>query len=104
MGRLKSALGCLIIATATGCGSQIPTLKEWADQNVGRPVAELQAMDRSPRSYASRIGWLEQTYTLPNGHWVYVHPDRRHCELHFEVDPGGMIVSYRPVGEGCEHQ
>ena len=104
MGFAKSALALLVIAAAAGCGSQIPTLREWADQSVGRPVAELVSLDKKPTSYAARVDWQGKTYTLPNGHWVYVHPDRHHCELHFEVDTAGIVVGYRAVGAGCQNQ
>lgn len=87
-----------------GCSTSIPGLKEWADQNIGRPISELRDLDESPGSYASRIQWAEKTYPLENGHWVYVHPDRIGCEIHFEVGADGNVVGYRPVGEGCPKQ
>lgn len=97
----------LIAAAAAfipGCTTSIPGLKEWADQNIGQPISELRDLDESPGSYASRIRWAEKTYPLDNGHWVYVHPDRVGCEIHFEVGTDGNVVDYRPVGEGCPHQ
>jgi hypothetical protein len=96
----------LILVASAACGScqGITGLTEWADQNVGRPIAELRALNSQPGSRASRIGWIEQTYTLDNGNWVYIHPDSNRCELHFEVNPKGIIVGYRPVGEGCRYQ
>lgn len=86
------------------CVSQIPDLQTWAEQNVGRPVAELEAMDARPQSYASRINWRKTTIALDNGNWIYVHPDRPGCQIHFEVNPQGIILGYTPVGEGCRNQ
>jgi hypothetical protein len=101
---VRSWPGTLVVAVITACGSQIPTLRDWANQSVGRPVSELEAIDSRPESYAARTGWHRETYSLPNGNWVYVHPDRPHCDLHFEVNPAGVVVGYRAVGEGCRHQ
>lgn len=97
-------LPALLYSLMAGCNSQIPTLRAWADQCIGRPVAEQKRLDAEPESYASRIGWKTTTYDLPNGHWVYVSPDRDKCEVHFEVGKGGIIVGYQLVGNGCRYQ
>jgi hypothetical protein len=94
----------LLLSVQAGCISQIPTLREWADQCIGLPVAELQAMEAEPESYASRVGWKTKRYELPNGNWVHVAPDRKDCEVHFEVDKAGIVVAYQLVGEGCRYQ
>ena len=95
------ALLCVFMA---GCNSQIPTLREWADQGIGQPITNLEAIDAQPESYASRIGWQTKRYELPNGNWVYVHPDRKDCEVHYEVDKAGIAVAYQLVGKGCRYQ
>ncbi|MEZ5563841.1 MAG: hypothetical protein R3F27_12890 [Gammaproteobacteria bacterium] len=92
---------CIFMA---GCNSQIPTLREWADQCIGLPVTDLQKIEARPESYASRIGWQTKRYELPNGNWVHVAPDRKDCEVHFEIDKGGIVVGYQLVGRGCRHQ
>ncbi|MCP5139861.1 MAG: hypothetical protein H6979_08390 [Chromatiales bacterium] len=92
---------CIFMA---GCNSQIPTLREWADQGIGQPITNLEAIDAQPESYASRIGWQTKRYELPNGNWVYVHPDRKDCEVHYEVDKAGIAVAYELVGKGCRYQ
>ncbi len=97
-------LPALLYSLMAGCNSQIPTLREWADQGIGRPVAEQERLDTEPQSYGSRVGWKRKTYDLPNGNWVYVSPDRKDCEVHFEVDKAGIIVGYQLVGEGCRYQ
>jgi len=94
----------LLGSLLAGCNSQIPGLREWADQGIGRPVAEQQRLDAEPESYASRAGWKTKTYALPNGNWVYVSPDRKDCEVHFEVDKAGIMIGYQLVGKGCRHQ
>lgn len=92
---------CIFMA---GCNSQIPTLREWADQGIGQPITNLEAIDAQPESYASRIGWQTKRYELPNGNRVYVHPDRKDCEVHYEVDKAGIAVAYQLVGKGCRYQ
>lgn len=92
---------CIFMA---GCNSQIPTLREWADQGIGQPITNLEAIDAQPESYASRIGWQTKRHELPNGNWVYVHPDRKDCEVHYEVDKAGIAVAYQLVGKGCRYQ
>lgn len=84
--------------------SQIPTLKEYGEAAIGLNVAVIRTLIEHPNSYASRIGWQEKTYTLANGHWVYVEPDRPNCEIHYEVNGEDVIVGYTPVGTGCKYQ
>ncbi len=93
-----------LLAGLTACSSQIPTLRDWADSAIGQNVAVLRQLAKPPESYSSQIGWQEKTYTLANGHWVYVEPDRKNCEIHFEVNGEDIIVGYTPVGSGCMHQ
>jgi hypothetical protein len=105
MRKLKMLLRpALLLSLLAGCNSQIPTLREWADQGIGQPVSQLQQIDARPESYASRIGWKTKTYALPNGNWVYVSPDRKDCEVHFEVDKAGLMIGYQLVGKGCRYQ
>ena len=94
----------VVTAVLTACSSQIPSLKDWADAVVGKNVSVLRELAKPKESYSSRVGWQETTYTLPNGNWVYVQPDRPHCEIHFEVNGQNLIVGYTPVGAGCRYQ
>jgi hypothetical protein len=105
----RSAVASCALVTVCGtsllsCSTSIPGLREWADPIIGHPIAIIRENDQRPGSYASRIGWQEKTYELDNCNWVYVHPDRPACEIHFEVGTDGNVVGYRPVGEGCRHQ
>ena len=104
MHRLKVFMLFALPFLLAGCNSQIPTLREWSDQGIGQPVAVLQEIETQPESYASRIGWQTKRYDLPNGNWVHVAPDRKDCEVHFEVDKGGIVVGYQLVGKGCRYQ
>lgn len=90
--------------TAAGCVSQIPSLDDWAQSLVGQHVQVLRDLATPPESYSSRIGWQETTYALDNGNWVYVQPDRPGCQIHFEVNPQGIVAGYTPVGAGCRNQ
>lgn len=94
----------LLTLGLTACSSQIPTLAEWSDPLLGRKVGELRALEAVPGSYASRTGWQIRSYHLGNGNWVYVHPDRLNCEIHFEINREDTIIGYTPVGAGCRHQ
>lgn len=51
--------------------------------------------------HASKIGWQEKTYTLDNGNWVYITPDRPDCFMHWEVNPEGIIIDYKTEGKRC---
>ena len=84
--------------------SQIPPLKEYADSVVGRDISVVAVPVKKQGSHASTVGWQEKTYTLPNGHWVYVEPDRANCEIHYEVNGEDIIVGYTPMGTGCQNQ
>ncbi len=99
-----TALLTVSLATLTACVSQIPRLKDWADANVGLPIAELQAMEAQPQSYSSWRGRPPRQYPLPGGNWVHVHPDRDNCDVHFEVNPDGIVVGYTLQGTGCRYQ
>lgn len=94
----------LLTLVLNACSSQIPTLKEWADSAIGSKVSELRALEAAPGSYAARTGWQQRSYHLGNGNWVYVHPDRPNCEIHFEVNSEDVIIGYTPVGTGCRYQ
>ena len=104
MYRLKAFILLALLSLLAGCNSQIPTLREWADQGIGQPIEVMQEAEARPESYASRIGWRTKRYDLPNGNWVHVAPDRKDCEVHFEVDKGGIVVGYQLVGKGCRYQ
>ena len=95
----------LVTAGIAACSaSQIPTLKEYGDSAIGLNVSIVRTLVEGPNSYASRVGWQEKTYLLPNGHWVYVEPDRPNCEIHYEVNGEDIIVGYTPMGTGCKYQ
>ena len=102
---MRIVLLLLPFAGLAACSaSQIPPLKEYADSVVGRDISVVRDLVRRPGSHASTVGWQEKTYTLPNGHWVFVEPDRANCEIHYEVNGEDIIVGYTPMGTGCRHQ
>lgn len=68
---------------------------------IGKPVAKVIALDQRPDSYASDIGWTEKRYELGDGNWVYVSPGAPQCEIHFEVNPQGIVVGFRLLGSRC---
>jgi hypothetical protein len=94
-----------LVAGLAGCSaSQVPTLEDYAGSAVGRDIAVVRDLVRRPGSHASTVGWQERTYSLPNGNWVYVEPDRANCEIHYEVNGEDIIVGYTAIGAGCRHQ
>lgn len=93
-----------ITLAVAGCASQVPPLASWAEQSIGRPIAEIEAIEARPESYAARSGKHLAGYRLSNGNRVHVHPDRPACAVHFEVNPRGIVVAYRLVGAGCAGQ
>ena len=102
MHRLVPPIFALILAACSS--SQVPDLRDYAGSLVGRGIDVVRQLVRRPGSHADTVGWQERTYTLPNGHWVYVEPDRANCEIHYEVDGQDVIVDYTLVGRGCLHQ
>jgi hypothetical protein len=102
---LPAPLLAALAGTLAACSaSQVPTLDDYAGTFVGQDVAVLRNLVRRPDSRARTVGWQERTYTLANGHWVYVEQDRENCEIHYEVDGSDIIVGYTAVGRGCAHQ
>ncbi|MEZ5564273.1 MAG: hypothetical protein R3F24_01595 [Gammaproteobacteria bacterium] len=99
-----AVVSSIVLAAASGGCSQIPHLDEYANELVGQNISVLRELVAAPQSYGSRAGWQEKTYTLANGHWVYVEPDRKNCEIHYEVNGENIIIGYTPVGSGCKHQ
>lgn len=98
--------GLLLLTSglAACSASQIPDLKDYAGSAIGQNISVVRDVVRRPDSRATTVGWQEKTYTLANGHWVYVEPDRENCEIHYEVDGEDTIVGYTLIGTGCVHQ
>ncbi len=69
---------------------------------IARPLAELKQEMKNPDSYASKIGWKETTYPLPNGDFVFVEPISADCSVHWEVNQNGMIIGYQAKGKDCK--
>jgi len=92
----------LLLAVLVGCMSQIRPFSEYADGWLGKPITDLVDAKARPGSYASRTGWQERKYALPNGNWVYVSPEREGCVMHWEVTSNGSIVGYRTEGNRCD--
>jgi len=88
----------ILIPLLYGCLHNIGTIEEYTKYWIGRPIEETKILVRDSHSYASRIGWQEETYKLDNGNWVYVEPDSPNCFIHWEVNPEGIIVGYKLEG------
>ena len=92
---------CILLV---GCVS-VPSPSHWAESGIGTHIDVLRALDAKamadPRTYIHKIHWKETTYPLEDGNWVYVTPVGKGCFVHFEVNPEGIIVGYRLVGDLC---
>lgn len=84
-----------------GCASQL-SLEDHSREWIARPLSELKEKMKSPDSYASKIGWKETTYPLPNRNFVYIEPVSADCSVHWEVNEGGIIIGYKAKGNGCK--
>lgn len=91
----------LVAGCLTGCMSQIPPVKEFADRSVGTPISNLFVTVNRPGSYVARTGSKIQRYELENGNTEYVEPIRENCLVHWEVNASGIIVGYRTEGDRC---
>jgi hypothetical protein len=85
-----------------GCMSQITPISKSSPTWIGRPIKDIQNLMARSDSYASSIGWKENTYTLGNGNWVFVEPADPKCFIHWEVNPGGTIVNFKTDGKQCD--
>lgn len=102
--RIKCLSMGLVVGLTACSASQVPTLEEYGGSAVGQDISVVRDVVERPGSRAQAMGWQERTYTLANGHWVYVEPDRANCEIHYEVDGEDIIVGYQAVGTGCQDQ
>jgi len=91
----------LYIVLLYGCASQM-SLEDLSREWITRPLSELKQEMKSPDSYASKIGWKETTYPLPNRNFVYIQPVKADCFVHWEVNEGGIIIGYQAKGNGCK--
>ena len=92
----------LVLSYSCGGHGQIEPVPDFARDFVGQPLERYKAIGRRSETYASRIGWQEKTYDLPNGNWVYVAPVKRNCTILWEVDKTGVIVGYKLEGTRCD--
>ena len=77
-------------------------INDFANLAVGRPYEQYRRLQQSPGSYASRIGWQEKSYELPNGNRMYVDPMKPQCTVYWEVNKVGTIVGYKAEGIQCD--
>ncbi len=91
----------LYIILLYGCASQL-SLENLSRDWIARPLSELKQEMKSPDSYASKIGWKDTTYPLPNGNFVYIQPVSADCFVHWEVNQSSIIIGYQAKGNGCK--
>lgn len=91
----------LLALFLSGCVSQIPPVREFADHAVGSPISNLFESVQRPGSYVARTGSQIRQFKLDNGNSEYVEPIREGCFVHWEVNSAGIIVGYRTEGSQC---
>jgi len=112
---LKGSWWFMLIAVGAsllfGCRTSIRSPHDFASGWVGSPIERyLVAVDRThtqnPKKEPSRDDLLKNRYTLANGNTVYPFPvNFKRCNLHWEVNPAGIIVGYRyeeVIKGGCD--
>ena len=83
----------------SGCPT-ISSPRDYASRAIGGSIEGLlKAVDRShardPKKEPSREDIMKSRYRLDNGNVVYVIPENfNRCEIHWEVNPSGIIVGY----------
>lgn len=109
-------LPALIIVIAGGvllasCRTSISLPNDYASRAIGSPIENLLvAIDRDhardPKKEPSREDLMKMRYVTSNGNVIYVDPANfRRCNIHWEVNPAGIIVGYRfeeVVKGGCD--
>jgi hypothetical protein len=79
----------------------VPSVKDWADPAIGEPIDKIIEVTKRPGSYISRNGKKIQKYRIGNENFTYINPVGDGCDVYWEVNSSGIIVSYRLVGNGC---
>ena len=102
MKAIRLLIAAAILLGSNGCFFSMPTLRGERARGKGLHINALKEMVLREGSYASSIGWKEQTYQLDNGNWVYVEPYAPNCFIHWEVNPEDIIVDSRAEGKGCD--
>lgn len=92
-------LAIMLAISLVGCVSQIPRVKDWADQGIGLPIRNLFGRIQDPGSYVARTHSKIGKYKLDNGHFVYTEPVWTDCVVHWEVNADEIIVGYRMDGK-----
>lgn len=93
----------LSIILFCGCASKI-YIEDLSRDWIARPLSDLKQEMKKPDSYASKIGWKETTYLLPNGDFVYIQPVSDDCFVHWEINQNDIIINYQTKGKDCRER
>lgn len=109
-GRWRLVLVSAFVGLLSGCPTSIRSPHDFASGYVGSPIAHIfEIVDRKyaqdPKNEPSREEFMKTRYVVSNGNTVYVRPANfKRCNIHWEVNPAGVIVGYRyeeVVKGGC---
>lgn len=94
-----AAVVCFLLG---GCFNLVATPESMAEQMIGKPVSYLyDLVAEQPESKVARRGGIRKQGQMPNGNWVYIEPIEAYCDIYYEVDPNGIVLGFRAVGENC---
>ena len=102
--RIQGSVPIAVVACCLlgGCFNLVATPESWAMPMIGRPISYLYALvAEDPESNIAKRGGIRKQGPLTNGNWMHVYPLEAYCDIYFEVDPNGIVVGFRAVGENC---
>ena len=91
-----------------GCNG-IPTASNWANDWIGEDINRIYVMNKRNVEHSGdeyvyywRKNNINKDYYLKNGNLIHVHPIRRDCLIHWEVDKNtNKIIGYKFEGNRC---
>lgn len=108
---MKYILLFIIVILFIGCPkiNGIPSAKKWADDTIGANIDIIYKMNKRNINnsgdkfvYWWRKNNINKDYYLPNGNLMHVHPIRKGCLIHWEVDKNtNKIIGYKFEGDKC---
>jgi hypothetical protein len=105
---MKNIILFIILFIFTGCPkiNGIPKAKDWADGAIGMNYYESIKSEKNKSGDPYVQNWrdkrINKDYYLTNGNLIHVHPIRRDCLIHWEIDKDtNKIIGYKFEGNRC---
>ncbi len=96
----------IFIVTINFIGCAIPAASDWANEWIGTNI-NIKKSTYNNKSGSPYVQWwrdnkINKDYYLPNGNLIHVHPIRKDCLIHWEVDKNtNKIIGYKFEGDRC---